>query len=80
MDVMILATKACSHRVNLEKELNCLRIPYTVCFVEDCADLVQKHSIRHSPNLIVDDEVVFRKQPTEAELHAFFSIKTSTQP
>ena len=58
MDVMIIATKACTHRMSLEKELECLQIPYHVCFVEDCADLVQKFSIRHSPNLIVDDEVV----------------------
>jgi hypothetical protein len=75
MDVMIIATKACSHRQNLEKELECLHIPYRVCFVEDHADLVEKFSIRHSPNLIVDDEVVFRKQPTEVELHAFFLHK-----
>jgi hypothetical protein len=74
MDVMIIATKACTHRKNLEKELDSLHIPYRVCFVEDCADLVQKFDIRHSPNLIVDDEVIFRKQPTEAELRAFFSV------
>jgi hypothetical protein len=80
MDVMIIATKACSHRQNLEKELECLHIPYRVCFVEDHADLVEKFSIRHSPNLIVDDEVVFRKQPTETELHDFFSTKTPIRP
>ena len=78
MDVMIIATKACTHRQNLEKELECLHIHYRMCFVEDCADLVQKFGIRHSPNLIVDDEVIFRKQPTEAELRTFFSTKTST--
>lgn len=77
MDVMIIATKACTHRRNLEKELGSLRIPYRVCFVEDCADLVQRFGIRHSPNLVVDDEVVFRKQPTEVELHAFFQHKNS---
>lgn len=76
MDVMIIATKGCTHRMSLEKQLECLLIPYHVCFVEDCADLVQKFSIRHSPNLIVDDEVVFRKQPTEVELHAYFDIKS----
>ncbi len=75
MDVMIIATKACTHRKNLEKELGLLRIPHRVCFVEDCADLVQKFNIRHSPNLIVDDEVVFRKQPTKEELHAYFDAK-----
>ncbi len=76
MDVIIIATKTCTHRKNLEKELEHLRIPYRTCFVEDSADLVQKFSIRHSPNLIVDDEVVFRKQPTEVELHTYFDIKT----
>jgi len=75
MDVIIIATKACTHRKNLEKELECLHIPYRMYFVEDRADLVQKFSIRHSPNLIVDNEVVFRKQPTEAELHAYFDSK-----
>ena len=75
MEVIIIATKACTHRKNLEKELECLHIPYCMYFVEDRADLVQKYSIRHSPNLIVDDEVVFRKQPTEAELHAYFDTK-----
>ncbi|NDP49179.1 MAG: thioredoxin family protein [Sulfuriferula multivorans] len=68
MDVMIIATKACSHRKNMETELESLRITYRVYCVEDPVDLVEKFSIRHSPNLIVDDEVVVRKQPTEAEL------------
>ena len=63
MEVTIIATKACTHRKNLEKELEHLQIPYRTCFVEDCADLVEKFSIRHSPNLVVDDQVVFRKQP-----------------
>jgi hypothetical protein len=80
MDVMIVATKACTHRPNLEKELEFLHIPYRMYFVEDHPDLVEKFSIRHSPNLVVDDEVVFRKQPTEVELHAFFSTKIPIRP
>ena len=75
MDVMIIATKACMHRPQLEKELVSLQIPYRVYFVEDHPDLVQKFGIRHSPNLVVDDEVVFRKQPTEIELHGFFDAR-----
>ena len=75
MDVMIIATRACTHRKNLEKELEQLQIPYRVCFAEDCADLVQKFGIHHSPNLVVDDQVVFRKQPTEEELHAYFDTR-----
>jgi hypothetical protein len=80
MDVMIIATKACTHRQNLEKELECLQIPFRVRFVEDCPDLVQKFGIRHSPNLVVDDEVIFRKQPTEIELHDFFQHKDNKSP
>ena len=76
MDVMIIATKACTHRPDLEKELESLHIPYRMYFVEDHPDLVEKFSIRHSPNLIVDDEVVFRKRATETELHDFISTKT----
>jgi len=80
VDVMIIATKACTHRPNLEKELESLHFPYRMYFVEDHPDLVAKFAIRHSPNLIVDDEVVFRKQPTEADLHAFFSTKIPIRP
>lgn len=76
MDVMIIATKACAHRKNLEKELEHLRIPYRTCFAEDCADLVQKFGIQHSPNLVVNDKVVFRRQPTEVELCVYFDSKT----
>lgn len=80
MDVLILATKACPHRQNLEHELQHLHIPYHVCFAEDHADLVERFAIRHSPNLIVDDEVAFRRQPTEAELRALFSTRASLRP
>ena len=76
MDVTIIATKTCMHRKKLENELEHLQIPYRTCFVEDCADLVQKFSIRHSPNLVVDEEVVFRRHPTEVELHAYFDPKS----
>ena len=68
MDVMIIATKDCSHYANLAKELDELGVEYRVYFVEDEPELVQKYGIRHSPNLIVDDEVKFRRQPTENEL------------
>lgn len=79
MNVLIIATKACTHRKNLEKELTAMHIAFQVCLVEDSADLVQKFAIRHSPNLVVDDEVVFRKQPSELELHAYFDARTSPQ-
>jgi hypothetical protein len=60
------------HRPNLGRELQALGIPYQVFYVEDRPDLAEKFAIRHSPNLVVNDEVVFRRQPTEAELRDYF--------
>jgi len=68
MNVMIIATKGCSHCANLKKEMDDLGVEYRLVYAEDEPELVQKYSIRHSPNLIVDDEVKFRRQPTEQEL------------
>jgi len=73
MNVMIIATRSCSHCNNLERELKGLAIAYEVLFAEDHPEIVQRYGIRHSPNLIVDDEVVFRRQPTEGELRALFA-------
>ncbi|MDZ4865090.1 MAG: rhodanese-like domain-containing protein [Gemmatimonadota bacterium] len=80
MDVLILANKACPHRQSLGRELEHLHIPYHLCFAEDHADLVERFTIRHSPTLIVDDELAFRGQPTGAELHAFFGTRASLRP
>ena len=68
MNVMIIATKDCSHRLTLEKELHDLGVDYRLVYAEDEPELVQKYSIRHSPNLIVDEVDHFRRQPTEREL------------
>lgn len=68
MNVMIIATKDCSHYANLAKALDVHGVEYRLVYAEDEPELVQKYSIRHSPNLIVNDEVKFRRQPTESEL------------
>lgn len=73
MDVKIVATKACTHCPNLERELKDLGIPYEVLRVEDHPEVAEKYGIRHSPNLLVDGEVVFRRQPSEHELKEFFA-------
>lgn len=72
MDVFILASKECSHCTNLKHELTNLNVNCEIKFAEDNPDLVEKYKIRHSPNLIVDDVVVFRYQPTETELKSLF--------
>ncbi|VAW78535.1 hypothetical protein MNBD_GAMMA14-2309 [hydrothermal vent metagenome] len=68
MDVMIIASEACTHGKNLARELDDLGIDYRLVHVEAEPELVEKYNIRHSPNLVVDGEVKFRRQPTEHEL------------
>ena len=74
MNVKIIATKTCSHRANLEHELRQLGVEYELIYVEDAPEIVAKYEIRHSPNLVIDDEVVFRSQPKEQELKALFGM------
>ena len=68
MDVMIIASRNCSHCANLARELEDLGIDYRLVYAESEPELVRKYNIRHSPSLIVDGEVKFRRQPTEYEL------------
>jgi len=75
MDVMIVATRQCGHYPSLAKELEALDIPHRIVFVEDDPELAQKLNIRHSPNVVVDGEVVFRGQPSEAELRELLKSK-----
>jgi len=74
MDILIIATKGCSHSSNLSMELNELGIKHRLVFAESEPELVEKYSIRHSPNLIVDEEVKFRRQPTEEELRKCLNL------
>lgn len=73
MDVKIVVTKACSHSQGLQHELRDMGITFEVLFVEEHPGLVATHGIRHSPNILVNDEVVFRGQPSPHELRQFFS-------
>lgn len=70
MKVTIIATRSCNHRVNLEKELNDLGVAYELVFAEENPEIVARHAIRHSPNIVVDDHVVCRGQLSEGELRA----------
>jgi len=72
MDVVIIATKACSHCQNMTKELQNLGIEHRILYAEEEPDLCSSLDIRHSPNLVVDGKVIFRCQPSEEELHEYF--------
>lgn len=73
MEVQILATHECRHRLDLERELLELGIPFDLVFVEDHQDLARRYQIRHSPNIVIDGVVVFRGQPTEGQLRELFT-------
>jgi len=74
MNVLIIATRGCRHCNNLAMELNELGIEHKLVYAESEPELVEKYGIRHSPNLIVDDEVKFRRQPTEQELRECLNL------
>lgn len=63
MEVQIIATKDCSHRAKLERLLMYTDTEYEMLFAEDHLEMTKKHSIRNSPNLLIDGEVVFRAKP-----------------
>lgn len=75
MDVKVIATHRCTHRPNLERELRDLCIDYELLIVEEHPEVVEKYGIRHSPNLVVDEQVVFRGQPSEGDLRDFFAAR-----
>ena len=79
MDVKIVVTKNCSHSLGLQHELRDIGIPFEIIFVEEHPDFALTHGIRHSPNLLVDDVVIFRGQPTPLELRAFFTEMKGTE-
>lgn len=63
MQVQIIATKDCNHRPILERELQNTDTEYDLLFVEDHPDMADQYSIRNSPNLLINGEVVFRAKP-----------------
>jgi len=74
MEVLVIATKNCAHCINMSKELDDINIEHRIIYAEDDIELCQKLAIRHSPNLVIDGEVAFRRQPTENELRSVFNI------
>lgn len=68
MEVSIIATRGCNHRASLERQLQNLGVDYDLLFVEENPELVEELDIHHSPNLLVNGEVVCRNLPTAGEL------------
>jgi glutaredoxin len=79
MNIVIIATRTCSHRPILERELQAMGLSFTVEYVEDHPELAQKFAIQNSPNLVLDDKIVFRgapekKLPTREELKELLGL------
>ena len=77
MDVIIAVTRSCGHCSIIKRELDEMDIPYRVHYLEEHPEWVQKFSLRGSPNLIVDGELIFRKMPEITELKDFFHRRKS---
>ena len=75
MKVIIAATKACHHCPMIKRELKRLSIDSSVCYFEEHPELVERYNIKHSPLIIVDDEVVFNGMPTISALERYFNNK-----
>lgn len=63
MKVTIYATKDCSHAPLLEKKLQDRNVDYELKYVEDNPGAIKNYQIYNSPNIVIDNEVVFRASP-----------------
>ncbi|PKG83032.1 hypothetical protein CXF85_11845 [Colwellia sp. 75C3] len=72
MDVQLLVTHTDPSLPGLKRNLESVGINYSVEYIEENLDLVESNHIRHSPNIFIDGSLIFRSQPTIAELRTFF--------
>jgi len=72
MNVIIAATKACHHCPMIKTELQRLGIDNSVYYFEEHPELVERYNIKHSPLIIVDDEVVFNGMPSISAIENYF--------
>ena len=74
MKVQLLVTRDDACLTNLEHEFRDLGISYQVDYLEEHPELISTLQIRHSPNILVDGVVAFRRQPTQGELKNYFNL------
>lgn len=78
-EIVVVASKTCSHYPLLEKELRACGVGYEVRFVEDQPALIERYSFYQSPNLVVGEELAFRGRanhplPSPAELGRILEV------
>lgn len=52
-------------------------IPYSVRYIEDDPELQQKFKLMGSPNILMDNKLVFRGMPSIPDLEAYFKKRLS---
>jgi glutaredoxin len=67
MNILIIATKSCHHRPDMESWLQQMGLDYRVAYVEDEPEQAERFQIQSSPNLILDEELVFEGMPSFPE-------------
>ena len=72
MNVIIAVSGNCQHCALLKKELEQMGIPYEVRYAEEDPAFFERFGLRGSPNVIVDDALVFRKMPEISAFRRYF--------
>lgn len=75
MKIKIAATKTCNHRPLLEQQLQDAGLHYELQYFEDHPELMEKYSLKTSPVLLVNGEVVSVGMPTQEKITALKNKK-----
>jgi len=68
MNIKIIATKTCSHRPELEKQLQEAGLQYKLLYFEDHPELIETYKLKTSPLLVVDHKVVSIGMPEHSQI------------
>ncbi len=80
MNIVIVASKTCRHHPILQRQIQDLGLSCTIQYIEEHPELIGKYGIRSSPNIVVDDELIFQGKPgkslpSSSELKECFGIQ-----
>lgn len=75
MKITIGATKTCNHRPLVEQQLQDAGLQYKLQYFEDHPELIEKYSLKTSPVLLVNDEVVSVGMPSQEKITALKNKK-----
>jgi glutaredoxin len=75
MEVTLIGTRDCRHCPILKKWFQDHKVDYTMQYVEDHPELVDKYEIQKSPTLIIDGELKFVGMPSFNDLKKALHIE-----